>query len=470
MFSPATYIERREQLRTQIQSGTVLLLGHEESSMNYAENPYPFRQDSTFLYFFGLDKPSLAALIDVDEGTETVFGDDLTIDEIVWTGPQMSLRDMCLRVGVSKTGLSSELAPTVEKAHQQGRTIHFLPQYRSENTVKISRLLGIEPARIQNHVSQPLIRAVVAQRSIKSPEEVEQIEAALEISREMQIVAMQHARPGIYERDIAGIIEGIAVSKGVRLAFPTIFSIHGETLHNHSHENLMQEGDIAVNDSGAESWLHYASDITRTIPIGGRFSQQQREIYQIVLRAQETAIAAIKPGVEFRQVHQLACITLASGLKELGLIKTSPEEAVHAGAHTLFFQCGLGHMLGLDTHDMESLGEDYVGYTDKIKRKMEFGWQWLRLAKALEAGYVVTVEPGLYFIPQLIDRWNAQRKFSDFIDYANVEKYRDFGGIRIEDDVLVTPVSSVEDRNGGYRILGPKIPKHIDEVEAIASQ
>jgi len=429
--------------------------------MNYAENPYSFRQDSSFLYFFGLDKPGLTTLIDLDEGTETVFGDDLTIDEIVWTGPQATLHEMCLRVGVSKTGPSSELGPTVEKARQQGRTVHFLPQYRPENTVKISRLLDIEPARVQDHVSQALIRAIVAQRSIKSPEEVEQIEAALEIAREMQIAAMEHAKPGIYEKDIAGFMEGIAVSKGVRLAFPTIFSIHGETLHNHSHDNLMQEGDIAVNDSGAESGLHYASDITRTIPIGGRFSGQQREIYQIVLKAQETAITAIKPGVEFRQVHRLACITLASGLKDLGLIKTSPEEAVQAGAYTLFFQCGLGHMLGLDVHDMESLGEDYVGYTDKIKRKMEFGWQWLRLAKALEPGYVVTVEPGLYFIPQLIDRWKAQRKFSAFIDYGKVEKYRSFGGIRIEDDILVT--------DNGCRILGSKIPKHINEIEAITS-
>jgi len=273
---------------------------------------------------------------------------------------------------------------------------------------------------------------------------------------------MLKSKPGIYEREIAGIMEVIAISRGVRPAFPIIFSIHGETLHNISCDNLMREGDIAVNDSGAESPLHYAGDITRTIPIGGRFSQQQREIYQIVLKAQASAIEAIKHGTEFRQIHQLACINLVSGLKDLGLIKRSPEEAVHAGAHTLFFQCGLGHMLGLDVHDMEALGEDYVGYTDQIKRRMEFGWQWLRLAKALEVGYVLTVEPGIYFIPQLIDRWNAQNKLSDFIDYGKLEKYRDFGGIRIEDDVLVT--------DNGCRVLGPEIPKSIDEVEASASQ
>jgi Xaa-Pro dipeptidase len=436
-------------------------MGNHDVPMNYAGNPYPFRQDSSFLYFFGLDKPGLSALIDVDEGTETIFGDDPTIDDIVWMGPQPSLKEQCSRVGISNTGSSNELDSAIHKARRQNRTIHLLPQYRSENTIKISRLLDIEPSRIQDLISEPLIRAVIAQRSIKSSEEVQQVEQALEITHDMQIAAMRRAKPGIYERDIAGLMEGIAVSKGVRLAFPTIFSIHGETLHNLSHDNLMREGDIAVNDSGAESLLHYSSDITRTIPIGGKFSQQQRDIYQIVLNAQEEAIAVIKPGVEFRHVHRIACVALASGLKELGLIRTDPEEAVEAGAHTLFFQCGLGHMLGLDTHDMESLGEDYVGYTDQIKRRIEFGWRWLRLAKALEAGYIITVEPGLYFIPHLIDQWIAQRECAAFIDYAKVEEYRNFGGIRIEDDILV-----IED---GCRILGPKIPKCIDEVEAASS-
>ncbi len=462
MFSADIYIGRRKRLHDDIQSGLILFLGNEESPMNYSVNSYPFRQDSTFLYFLGLDKPGLAAVIDVDEGTETVFGDDLTIDDVVWTGPQPSLREISLRAGISKTEPKNKLKSVIDKSRGQSRAIHFLPQYRPENTLMLGELLDISPAEVQEHVSESLIRAVVAQRSTKSPEEIEQIEEALGTSREMQIAAMEKAKPGIYEREIAGMMEGIAASKGVRLAFPTIFSIHGETLHNIGCENLMNQGGIAVNDSGAESPMHYASDITRTIPIGGKFSQQQREIYQIVLQAQETAIAVIKPTIEFRQVHRLACVTLLAGLKELDFIKTSPEEAVEAGAHTLFFQCGLGHMLGLDVHDMEALGEEFVGYTDKIKRRMEFGWQWLRLAKALETGYVITVEPGIYFIPQLIDRWKAERKFSEFVNYEKIEKYRSFGGIRIEDDVLVT-----ED---GCRILGPGIPKRIDEVEAITSQ
>jgi Xaa-Pro dipeptidase len=461
MFSAATYIERRKRLREQIQSGIVLFLGNYESPMNYLDNVYPFRQDSSFLYFFGLDKPGLTAVLDIEEGNEIVFGDDPTTDEIVWTGPQETLKEICRKIGISQTRSSSELEAIIKKATQQGRKIHYLPQYRPENQIKISRLLKIELEKVQTSISEVLIRAIVAQRSVKSQEEIEQIESALEITGRMQIEAMKNSKPGIYERDIAGMMEGIAVSNDVRLAFPTIFSIHGETLHNLTHSNIMKDGNIAVNDSGAESPMHYASDITRTIPVGGKFTPQQREIYEIVLRAQETAIAVIRSGVEFREVHKIACISLASGLKDLGLIKTSPLEAVEAGAHTLFFQCGLGHMLGLDVHDMEPLGENYVGYTDKIERKMEFGWQWLRLAKALEAGFVITVEPGIYFIPHLIDEWKAQKRFSEFIDYEKVEKYRSFGGIRIEDDVLVT--------NEGCRILSTKIPKSIEEVEEITS-
>jgi Xaa-Pro aminopeptidase len=462
MFSSDTYLQRRKLLRRQIGSGVILLLGNQDCPMNFADNSYPFRQDSTFLYFFGLDKPNLTGLIDIDDGTETVFGDDPTVDEIVWTGPQESLRNMCLGVGVTKSGPGSELGTTIKKARLQGRTIHFLPQYRPENIIKISQLMDIEPAGVQDCVSEPLIRAAVAQRSIKSAEEVEQIEQALEVTSEMQVAAMQHARPGIYEREIAGIMEGIAVSKGVQLAFPTIFSIHGETLHNCCCDNLMQKGNIAVNDSGVESPLHYASDITRTIPIGGKFSQRQKEIYSIVLNTQEQAIKAVKPGVAFKDVHLLACKALVSGLKELGLMKADSDEAVEAGAHTLFFPCGLGHMLGLDVHDMEALGEDYVGYTDTIKRNPEFGWKSLRLAKELEPGFVITVEPGIYFIPELIDRCRAEQKYVQYINYDVVEKYKDFGGIRIEDDVLVT--------QDGHRVLGGKIPKTIAEVEDISSR
>ena len=461
MFPADTYIQRRRLLEMRLVSGVILFMGNEESPMNYTANIYPFRQDSSFLYYFGLDKPSLAAVIDLDQQSQTIFGDDLTIDEIVWTGPQKSLKQICEKVGISQTRPINELKPVIEKASSQNRTIHYLPQYRAENIITISQLLNIAPAKVNSNTSEDLIRAGVAQRSVKSSEEIQQIETALEITKQMQVAAMQNTKPGVCEREIVGVMENIAISNGVRFAFPAIFSVHGETLHNTSWNNIMQAGDIAINDSGAESPLHYAGDITRTIPIGGKFSQQQREIYQIVYNAQQAAIEAIKPGVEFRNIHKLASIKLLAGLKELGLIKKSPAEAVEAGAHTLFFQCGLGHMMGLDVHDMEGLGEDFVGYSETIRRRNEFGWKWLRLAKALEPGYVITVEPGIYFIPHLIDLWKSQNKLADFVDYTTLEKYRSFGGVRIEDDILVT--------ESGCRTLGPHIPKNIDEVEAITT-
>ena len=461
MFAPSVYVERRKRLSEQVQQGLILFLGNQESPMNYADNQYPFRQDSSFLYFFGLDFPSLAAVIDVDQGTECVFGDDLTVEDLVWTGPQPPLREKCLKAGVSETAAFDRLAAVLEKAAGQDRKIHFLSQYRSENVLRMQQLLALDPAAVRGSVSVPLTKAVVAQRSIKSRQEIEQIEAALDISYEMQTLAMKMSRPGVYEMQVAGAMEAAVLSRGCRLSFPTIFSVHGETLHNHYHSNLMKEGDIAVNDSGAESPLHYASDITRTVPVGGQFSPRQREIYAIVLDAQQKAIDAVKPGVEFRDIHRLACTVLASGLKDLGLMKGDIDEAVDAGAHTLFFQCGLGHMMGLDVHDMEGLGEDYVGYTDTIKRNPEFGWKSLRLARALEPGFVITIEPGIYLIPELIERWKAEKKNSQYIDYAAVEKYKDFGGVRIEDDVLVT-----ED---GGRVLGKEIPRTIDEVEAMSS-
>ncbi len=458
MFDRDVYIRRRQRLKAQIQSGLILLLGNDESPMNYAANTYPFRQDSTFLYFFGLDQPGLAAVIDVEERTEWVFGGDPTVEEIVWTGPVPLLRDRCERVGVTQTAPGDRLAHVLNEVARRGRTIHLLPQYRAENIQKINRLWG--PA-VPPSPSAVLIRAVVQQRSVKSPEEIEQIEAALDISRQMHIAAMKIARPGVVEREVVGAMEGIALSNGVRLAFPPIFSTHGETMHNPYYDNVLNAGDIVVNDSGAESPLYYASDITRTIPVGGRFSQRQREVYSIVLAAQEQALDLAKPGVEWREVHRRTAVALMEGLKELGLVKGGPQEAVAAGAHTMFFPCGVGHMMGLDVHDMEALGEDYVGYADAIQRNPEFGWRSLRLAKAIEPDFVITVEPGIYFIPQLIDQWRAEGRHSRFINYDRVELFRDFYGVRIEDNIVVT--------DDGCRILGRPIPKTIEEVEAISS-
>lgn len=462
MFSANIYIERRRRLKERVKSGLILFLGNEESPMNYTDNAYPFRQDSSFLYFFGLDSPGLVAAIDVDTNQEIVFGNDLTVDDIIWTGPKPALKERCLDIGVSDTHSLNVLQELLQKSLHKSRTLHFLPQYKPENILKIQSWLGFSPADISRCASVELIKAVVALRSIKSAEEIQEIETALDITYEMHTAAMATAKPGAYEREVAGRMEGIALSHGGRLAFPTIFSIHGETLHNHDHGNRMKAGDMAVNDSGAETSLHYPGDITRTIPIGGKFSTRQREIYSVVLNTQENVIQAIQPAVEYRNVHRLACQTIAAGLKDLGLMKGDVKEAVASGAHTLFFPHGIGHMLGLDVHDMESLGEDYVGYTDTIRRNTAFGWKSLRLGRALEPGFVVTVEPGIYFIPELIDRWKAERKCSDFIDYEKVETYRDFGGIRIEEDILV-------EAQGG-RILGKRIPKSLEGVEELASR
>ncbi len=461
MFPAAIYVERRARLREQIGSGLILLPGNDESPMNFAANTYPFRQDSTFLYFFGLDLPALAAIIDLDEGAECVFGQDPGFEEIVWTGPQPLLRDKCEQAGVAHTGPIEKLEQILTDAVRHKRTIHFLPQDRPENVLKIWRRLGVLPSDIGKYVSEPLIRAVVQQRSTKSPEEIEQIEAALAVSYEMHKTAMRMTRPGVVEREVVAAIEAIATSHGVRPAFPTVFSTHGETLHNPCRDNVLKAGDLVVNDSGAESLLHYASDITRTIPVVGRFSQRQRGIYSIVQAAQERCLAAAKPSVEWREVHRLASVVLMEGLKALGLTKGDPQEAVAAGAHTLFFPCGVGHTMGLDVHDMRSLGEDYVGYTDTITRNPAFGWRSLRLAKPVEPGFVVTVEPGIYFIPHLIDQWKAEHRCEPFIEYGRLEAWRDFHGVRIEDDIVIT--------ENGCRILGPRIPRTIDEVEALAN-
>jgi len=462
MFEANTYIERRHRLKKDLQSGIILFLGNDLSPMNYPDNTYPFRQDSSFLYFWGIDLPGLAAFIDIDENREILFGRDPILHDMVWTGPQASLNHHCLKSGLEESAEPDQVEIELKHALEKSRKIHFLPQYRPENLIKFQTLLGIAPSFVNNFVSKSFIRAVVAQRSIKSRQEVEQIESALEITSEMHILAMKRSRPGILEREIVGAMVGLADASGIAPSYPFIFSVDGQILHNPHHKNIMQPGNIAINDSGAESHLHYASDITRTFPVSGKFTQKQKEIYTVLLNAQLKAIEAIAPGVEYRDVHISTCSQIAAGLKSLGLMKGDVNEAVAAGAHALFMPHGLGHMMGLDVHDMEDLGEDYVGYTDTIRRSRQFGTAHLRLARTLEPGFVLTVEPVIYFIPGLIDQWKAQGKFENFIDYDKIVDYRDFGGIRIEDNVLV--------HDKGRRVLGVPIAKTIEEVEALSSQ
>jgi Xaa-Pro aminopeptidase len=462
MFDSKVYIQRRNRLKEQIKSGLIIFLGNEESPMNYPANPFHFRQDSTFLYFFGLDFPSLAAVIDVDEERDVVFGNDVGIEDIIWMGFQPSIKERAMLAGIEDTMPLDKLEETVKTAVQKGKKVHFLPPYRPETALKIGQLMDLKPDAVKDHFSEDLVKAVVEQRSVKIKEEVEEMEKALSVTHETYSAAMRMTKPGIYEREIAGKMEGIVLSHGYTIAFPTILTINGHILHNHYHGNILKEGQLLVIDSGAESSLHYASDITRTIPTGGKFSPKQKEIYEIVLNAQESSIDAIKPGTKFRDIHLQVARIIADGMKELGLMKGDMDEALEAGAHALFFPHGLGHQIGLDVHDMENLGENYVGYDDKTKRSDKFGFAYLRFARELQPGFVMTVEPGIYFIPALIDKWKGENKFTQFINYEKIEEYRDFGGIRIEDDVLVT--------ESGHRVLGTPIPKTIEDVEEITGK
>lgn len=457
MFDKKIYQQRRNKLCKQVKSGLLLFLGNGESPMNYPANPYHYRQDSTFLYFFGLSFPGLAAVIDIDENKQMVFGNDLDMDDIIWMGPQPSLKNRCAKIGISETHPLGKLEETLKDALRMGRKIHFLPPYRPENAMQLEKLLGIHHGAVKNYASPAFVKAVVALRSIKSKEEIAAIEEAMIITVAMYREAMAMARPGIFERDIAGKIEGIALAGGGQLAFPAIVTVHGETLHNHYHGNALQKGGLLLIDSGCELESGYATDITRTIPVSGKFSQQQKAIYETVLDMQLTAIAMIKPGASYRTIHLKTCEILVQHFKELGLMKGDSTAAVAAGAHALFFPHGLGHMMGLDVHDMEDLGENNVGYDEKTRRSEQFGLAYLRLAKKLEPGYVLTVEPGIYFIPALIDQWQAGKKAAPFINYAAVEKFRKFGGIRIEDNILVTAKSA--------QVLGKPIPKQTAAVE-----
>jgi Xaa-Pro aminopeptidase len=450
MFEAKTYAKRRDLLRKHVGSGLILLLGHDDSPMNYQANAYHFRQDSTFLYFFGLDTPGLAALIDADEKRDILFGDDIDIEDIIWMGYLPTLKDRAAEVGVGQTAALNDLSSALQDAIRKARPVHFLPPYRPETLLKLEKLLGIKPDAAKAKASLSLVKGVIAQRSIKSDEEVAEIEKALHTTAKMYDAAMRMAQPGIWERDIAGRVDGLAIAGGAGTAFPTILTKNGQILHNHEHGNRLKKGDLLVVDAGASSPMHYAADITRTIPVGGKLSAGQLDIYELVLEAQETAIKAIRPGVKYRDIHVQTARVIARGMNAIGLMKGDVEEAVLEGAHALFFPHGLGHMLGLDVHDMENLGENHVGYDDSVHRSQQFGLAYLRMAKDLRPGHVLTVEPGIYFIPALIDKWRKEGKFKNFIAYDRLEAYRNFGGIRIEDDVLVT--------KEGRRVLGRPIP------------
>lgn len=459
MFESKIYIERRKKLKESIKSGVLLFPGNNSSPINYPANTYKFRQDSSFLYYFGLDYEGLFAIIDIDNDEEIIFGTDLTLDDLVWVGAEPTLNEKALLCGVNKTLPFNNLNKFISSLFKKGAIFHYLPQYKAENIILLSKLLSIKTNLINEHYSKTFTKAVIEQRSVKDSYEIGEIEKALEISYQMNMYAFKNTKPGVRERDIYAFAEAYAYALGHGTSFASIFSVNGEKLHNPFHENIMKSGQLALFDSGAESLNHYASDITRTFPVNGKFSNFQKDIYIAVLNANLNAIKNIKPGVPYKDIHKIAANTIVEHLIELNLMKGDPTTAVEEGAHALFFPHGLGHMLGLDVHDMEGLGESLVGYSDDIKRSEQFGLKYLRLAKPLQPGFVLTVEPGIYFIPQLISNWKEQNKFANFINYQEVEKHLDFGGVRIEDDILVTET--------GAKVLGKPIPKFVDEIEEL---
>ncbi len=456
MFDKDTYVQRRALLKKRVGSGVLLFLGNDECGLNYADNTFRYRQDSSFLYYFGLSFAGLSAIIDIDEDKEIIFGDELSIDHIVWMGTQPTLKEKSGQVGVAHTLPSTALASFLQKAAQKGQTVHYLPPYRAEHQLKLMEWLGIAPA--QQTGSVPFIRGIVDQRNHKSAEEIVEIEKACNITADMHLAAMKMVRPGMREWEVAAAIQAVALAAGGDLSFATIATVNGQTLHNHYHGNLVKSGDLFLIDAGAETAMGYAGDMSSTVPADKTFTTRQREIYHLQNAMHLASVDALRPGVPFVDVYDLSARVMVEGLKELGLMKGNAADAVREGAHALFYPHGLGHMMGLDVHDMENLGELWVGYNGEPKSTL-FGRKSLRLARPLEAGFVLTIEPGIYFIPELIDLWKGQRKFADFINYDKVESYRDFGGIRNEEDYLITET--------GARRLGKKIPLTADEVEAL---
>jgi Xaa-Pro aminopeptidase len=460
MFPTEIYIQRRKHLRELIGKGVILFLGNKEVSVNYKANTYPFRQDSTFLYYFGLDIPDIAGIIDVDTGEEVIYGNNPDLEDIIWMGNLETLELKALRAGVNHVKSLEKLDGDVFRVIAHSREVHYLPPYREQRRLQLAYYDNLKYEEVDRNASVPLIQAVISQRSVKDNYELQEIEKTMnEVTREAYLQAMKLTKPGIYEFEISGAIEGIALKNNCTMAYPVICSTRGEILHNHYHGNALKKGQLLLIDAGVESAMHYATDITRTYPVGGKFTSIQKEIYSIVLKAQLESIASIKPGIPYRDIHFTAARIITEGLKDIGLMKGDIDDAVQHGAHAMFFPHGIGHMMGLDVHDMEDIGEDYVGYDEEVKRNQQFGTAYLRIAKKLREGYIVTVEPGIYFIDALIEKWHSEGRYRDFIDYRAVEKLKGFGGIRIEDNVFVT--------DKGCRVIGKPIPKKPDEVESL---
>ncbi len=454
LFSQKTYADRQRKLIEKMGEGLVWIPGNTESPLNYTDNIYPFRQDSTFRYFFGINLPNLHIVLDCATGKKTLYGNDYSIDDIIWVGPQKPLAHYAELCHID------EIKPIAALEERLGgqKGIHYLPPYRHDHMILAGRLFGLDPNQIKKHCSDKLIQAIVDIRSYKSEEEIAQMEDAVNITRHMHMTAMRQTRPGKYEYEVVADIRKALESQHSQLAYPVIFSVNGQTLHNHHHDNKMESGRLVLNDSGAENTYGYAGDITRTFPVNGRFSGRQKELYALVLKMETDSIALVKPGITYRSIHIEANKIMLEGLKSMGMVKGDVEDMVREGVGGLFMPHGLGHMIGMDVHDMENLGEQAVGYGN-MERSKQLGLKSLRLARTLEEGFVLTVEPGIYFIPELIHKMRQEGKWSSFVNYDVLEDYTSFGGIRIEDNVLVT--------NQSHQVLGKPIPKTIVEIEEL---
>ena len=461
MFGKEVYTARRAALamkmREKGEDGIILFIGNAEAPAQYKDNAYKFRQDSSWLYYFGLDEPFFGAVIDLDSGVETIFANDVEIGDIIWMGPQESVASKALGVGVGCTAPLKDLDKVVKKAASEGRKVHFLPPSRYYNILRLIELTGL-PRDVVEAGCKALTETVISMRLVKEPCEIEAIDDACDIGVRMHTVARENVRPGVIEQEIVGIMEGLTLSEGWGVSFPTILTQHGETLHNHLHDKVIEPGKLLVCDAGAESNLHYASDFTRTLPTGGRFTPKQRDVYQIVCDCNEFAFSITRPGITYREVHLATMRVMLEGLRNLGLVRGDLDDMVKEGIAGLFQPHGLGHNMGLDVHDMEDLGENLVGYDPDQTRSTQLGLGSLRMARRLVPGHVITDEPGIYFIPALIDKWKAEGKGKDFVNFDALDAYRDFGGIRLEDDVLVTP-------DGARRLGHSRLPIKPDDVE-----
>ena len=460
MFSKETYVSRRAELKKLVKSGIIILFGNNDSPANFPNNAYsPFRQDSSFLYYFGQKRDGLVGIIDIDNDMETLIGDDISVEDIVWYGSVDSVHDMAQQVGVANTAPMKTLKTICNDALRQKRKIHFLPPYRFDIKLQVFDLLGIHPNQQKESASMDLIKAVVKMRSAKEPQEIEELERAAVIGYKMHTTAMRMCKPGAIEQNIAGYLKGIAHGYGAMESFATILSQHGEIMHGAPSMNPREDGRLLLVDAGAETINNSCSDNTRTMPVNGKFTQRQLEIYSIVEECHDYALKAARPGVKYWDVHFGVCRLMTDRLKELGLMKGDTDEAVAAGAHAMFLCHGLGHMMGMDVHDMENFDQINVGFDEETRPNLEqFGTNCLRMGRRLEEGFVVTDEPGIYFIPALIDDWRSKGLHKDFINYDMLETYKDFGGIRIEDDLLIT--------KDGCRFLGKdRIPYHPKDVE-----